>query len=237
VGNDGLSRLQAHSSDTIAIQAAWMQVELTVPAEKPVGAVRPDREKLAWFLGFLEGRARINLPKWWATAILDARANRRGNIYAGGINVLTRPGDPSEEKQPAKATIERRQGGLIIQLGQASAKLPDDFVDKVRKQEHHNNVRALFTPTHLYVAIHESVGYTYRLACVERSTLKLNWVSDVWGSWWASASGQHRQSVEIVEHGHRVVVFGVSSPGFHVEAFRKDDGTNIFRFSNSYVPE
>ena len=38
----------------------------------------------------------------------------------------------------------------------------------------------------------------------------------------------------VVEEGQRVVVFGAGSTGFHVEAFRKDDGRNLFRFANSY---
>lgn len=123
VGNDGLLRLQSHASDTIAIQAAWMQVELTVPVKEPAQAVRPDREKLAWFLRFLEARARVTLPKWWAEAILDARANRRGNVYAGGINMSSdcKAGDPIFEKWPPKATIERKEGKLVVRLGKESA--------------------------------------------------------------------------------------------------------------------
>lgn len=60
VGSEGLPRLQRHASDSIAVQAAWMQIQLTVPAEEPARAVpRPDRDKLARFLVFLEGRARV----------------------------------------------------------------------------------------------------------------------------------------------------------------------------------
>lgn len=238
VGNDGLPRLQVHVSDTIAIQAAWMQVELTVPPEEPGRVVRPDREKLAWFLGFLEGRARVHPPKWWTEAILDARANRRGNVYAGGLNIPAhrRAGDPVPEKGPPKATIERREGRLVVHLGKESAGLPGDFPEKVRKPEVFDDVRALFTPTRCYVAIHEDVGYAYRLGCVERSPSRVRWASDVWGSWWGAATGMHRQWVEIVEQGGLVVVFGVASVGFHVEAFRADDGANLFRFSNSYTP-
>lgn len=237
VGNDGLARLQSHASDTIAIQAAWMQVELTVPVE-PARVVRPDREKLAWFLGFLEGRARVTPPKWWAEAIRDARANCRGNIYAGGLNLwlLREEGDPVPEKEPAKATIERRDGKLVVRLGKESASLPDDFHEKLKKQHLRDDVRALLTPTRCYVAIHGDVGYRYRLGCIERTPVKLRWASEVWGSFWGFASGVHRQWVEIVKQDDRIVVFGVASGGFHVEAFRAEDGANIFRFSNSYTP-
>jgi hypothetical protein len=240
VGKDGLARLQTHTSDTIAIQAAWMQVELTVPVKEPERVVRPDREKLAWFLGFLEKRARVTPPKWWADAILDARANRRGNIYAGGLSIAwldRKADDPIFKKLPAKATIERREGKLVVQLGKESASLPDDFLEKVQKQKGiHDEVRALFTTTRCYVAMHDDCGYSYRIGCVERSPLKVRWVSDVWGSWWYASTGAGHHWVEIVEQGDRIVVFGVSSIGFNVEAFRADDGVNLFRFSNSYTP-
>lgn len=240
VGNDGLPRLQAHTSDTIAIQAAWMHVELTLPVKEPAQVVRPDRDKLAWFLGFLEGRVRVTPPKWWTEAILDARANRRGNIYAGGLNMWLdrKAGDPIFEKWPAKAAIERKEGKLVVQLGKESASLPDDFHEKVEKQKGLDyDVRALFTPTRCYVAMHESVGYSYRLGCVERSPVRVRWASDVWGSWWQASTGVSRHFVEIVEQGDRVVVFGVASVGFYVEVFRADNGANLLRFSNSYTPE
>ena len=173
LGSDTVVRMQSHPSDTIAIQAAWQQVELTVP-ENPQRVIRPNRDKLAWFLGFLEGRARVRAPRWWVEAILDARANRRGNVYAGGLNnwLNRKPGDPVSEKGPPKAMIERREGKLVVQLGTESASLPDDFYEKFNKQEGFDDVRALFTSTRCYVAIHDDAGYAYRLGCIERSPLR-----------------------------------------------------------------
>src|SRR5437870_2898396 len=52
VGAEGIRELQRHSHDGIAIQAAWEAVALTVPEREPARAVRPDRHKLEWFLGF-----------------------------------------------------------------------------------------------------------------------------------------------------------------------------------------
>jgi hypothetical protein len=238
LANEDLPRLQSHASDTISIQAAWMHSELTVPVKEPVRAVRPDRESLAWFIGFVEGRTRVHPPKWWAEAILDARANRRGNVYAGGLNIwgnhLT--GDPIVEMWPAKATIEQKDGQLFVRTGKEAAHIPDDVPEKVKKQKGLDyEVRALITPTRCYVAMHESVGYSYRLGCVERSPAGVRWTSDVWGSWWSASTGVSRHWVEIVEQGDRVVVFGIASVGFYVEGFRVTDGTNLFRFSNTYA--
>jgi hypothetical protein len=81
VGVNGLARLQLHHDDSIAVQSAWEAVTLTVPVKDGDTFYRPDPQKLNWFLGFLEGRARLSSPDWWREAVLDARANRRSNIY------------------------------------------------------------------------------------------------------------------------------------------------------------
>src|SRR5260370_27643577 len=83
VGPAGIPALQAHSEDSIALQAAWQDVVVTVLETESRSAVRPGHDKLAWFLGFLEGRARMRAPKWWADSLLGSRAYARDNIYPG----------------------------------------------------------------------------------------------------------------------------------------------------------
>lgn len=229
---DGLRRLQMIANDTIAIQAAWEEVELTVP-DKPDRKVRPDHAKLARFLGFLEGRARVQAPDWWAESLLDARANRRGNVYPGGINLADRR-VPDVAAPPRPATFDMQDGKPVVRVGSESAPIPENVRKKLMPNGFRDCVSALITPSRCYVAVYDSVGYPYQLACVERSSARILWVAGVWASWWGSTTGVHKQWVEVTEQGNRVVVFGVASSGFHVEAFRMDDGVNVLRFSNSY---
>src|SRR5579863_3779443 len=67
VGDEGLVRLQNHAHNTIAIQTAWQRVVGGVPEEEQEDAARLDRDKLNWFVGFLEGRACVKPPEWWVT--------------------------------------------------------------------------------------------------------------------------------------------------------------------------
>jgi hypothetical protein len=98
-------------------------------------------------------------------------------------------------------------------------------------------IAALITPASCFVAVYHPGGSPYRLACVERSSAKVRWVSRVWGSWWGGIAGfPGPQWLEVTEQGDRIVVFGVTIGGFHVEAFRVRDGVNVLRFSNSYSP-
>src|SRR5688572_26313404 len=56
-GAPGLASLKRHPNDSIAIQAAWKEVELTVPLGPTKRDVAADRALQA-FLGFLETRAK-----------------------------------------------------------------------------------------------------------------------------------------------------------------------------------
>jgi hypothetical protein len=84
-GVDGLQELKRSEHASIAMQAAWQEVALTVPAVDHIDGhrppFRPDQGKLKWFLGFLEGRGKLRIPKWWSETVLDARANHRANFY------------------------------------------------------------------------------------------------------------------------------------------------------------
>jgi hypothetical protein len=234
VKSEGLRRLQMNSSDTIAIQAAWEELELTIPTN-PDRVVRPDRDKLARFLGFLEGRARVQAPQWWTDAVLDARANRRGNVYAGGLSMSEdREGKDKAAMPPPLATFDRQDGKAVVRVNSNSAPIPDDLREKLRMDGLKDSLTALMTRRHCYVAAYDSVGYPYELACLDRSSGKIRWLANVWASWWGGATGHHSQWVEVTEQGDRVVVFGVASVGFHAEGFRVEDGVNLFRFSNSY---
>jgi hypothetical protein len=234
--SDGdLQRLKRGPGDSVAVQAAWEEVERSLPVAPKRPPVRPDRDRLAGFLRFLERRAHVQAPPWWAEALLDARANRRFNVYAGGINIgYWAQIMPRGPLIPDPAAFDRKDGKLVVRVGATSVPVPEDLWEKLDRNWKGNPVSARITPTRCYVAVHDPVGYPYRLAAVDRPLGKVRWVTKVWGSWWGNATGIHHPWLEVTEQGDRVVVFGTASTGFHVEAFRADDGTNLFRFSNSY---
>jgi len=231
VDTDGLRRLQMNPSDTIAVQSAWEDIERSIPAN-PKEMIHLDRAKLARFLGFLEGRARVQAPQWWAEALLDARAHRRGNVIAGGLNMAE--GWQKADAVPGLATFDRENGQLVVRVGTTSVPVPKNLREKLDAGGPGDGVSAFITSSRCYVAVFDDAGYPYRLACVDRASVKTRWVTDVWASWLGAATGVHHQWVEITEQGNRVVVFGVASTGFHAEAFRMEDGVNTFRFSNYY---
>jgi hypothetical protein len=243
---DDLRRLQTNANDTIAIHAAWKQVELTVLKKGKGQEVRPDAEKLNWFLGFLEGRGRLRAPRWWAKAILDARATIPGSEYAGGLYLdITEgllsgkmPKRRAKEELPAPgATLAEKDGKHVVRIGSVSVPIPDDLPRKLEMENvahRDDGIKVAITPSSCFIGVHHSHGIPYRLACVDRTSARTRWIVKVWATCWLGASGVDRQQVEVTVQGDRVIVFGISATGFYVEAFRVNDGGNVFRFSNAY---
>jgi hypothetical protein len=232
--------LQTHADDSIALQSAWREVALTVPEDEPRASVRPDREKLLWFLGFLEGRARVRAPQWWADSLLDSRANRRDNIYAGGktesLYESYHDAGLDQVRTPRNTSLTRKGDQIVLQVGTDSCPIPTETLEKARTENGEEfvcNVSAFMSPLRCFVAVHGDWGWPHDLTCFERPSGKLLWKSRVWGTRWGDFEGQSSMCVAVVVHDSRVLVFGLSG-GMNVEAFRIEDGKNLFRFATTY---
>jgi hypothetical protein len=235
-GVDGLRELKLSPHDSIAIQAAWQEVALTVPETKDENkpTFRPDQGKLNWFLGFLEGRTRLRIPKWWREAVLDARANRRDNFYFPYLRF-----GELISKEAVQTAVTKRGERFSLTVGKDSMDLPSELLKDVvqdGKLSSRYAYSAYFGPQKCYIAIYDDAGYPYSLVCVNRTSTKVVWKTKGWGSFWGMLGGKvGRARVAVDVQGDRVLVFGCSGLGFvHAEAFRADNGKNIFRFSNTY---
>jgi hypothetical protein len=231
-----LVRLTTNSNDSIATQSAWETVTLSVPEEDGPKVYRPDSKKLAWFVGFLEGRNKIVVPEWWREIVLDARANRRNNIYPGKSTVQPyHRSDIEWVRCPVNASVIEKDRVVTYRTGQDSITLPEELLDRSDSGNLSCNISCTFTETKCFVAIHDDVGYSHDVACVDRETNTLVWKSEACGSWWGGATGQHESWVTVVptDNGH-VFVFGASSIGFYTHGFDTNDGKTLLRFSNNY---
>jgi hypothetical protein len=239
VGDEGLQALLTHKSDMIAIRAAWEQVNRTVPESEPIEQTRPDRHRLDWFVGFLEGRVRVKPPDWWLDAMLESKANRRDNIFpemdGTGAPVYHNSGLDSVEA-PLNTTLEANDGKLLLRFAAESVSIPAETLRRSDEGKHFCfcGVSAILSRSRCYVAVHDEFGYPYTLTCIDRSSGVVRWKAQVWGSFTGVVGGPSKSWVAVTEQDDRIVVFGISSTGFHVEGFRADDGNALFRVSNSF---
>jgi len=231
-----LRSLNISKNDSIATQSAWETVTLTVPVENGPKVYRPDAKKLAWFVGFFEGRNRIVAPEWWREVVLDARANRRNNIY---------PGKPKEGpyhrsgiewvRCPVNATVTEEDRIVTYRSGDDSITLPEELLDRSDSGRLWCNISCTFTENNCFVAIHDDVGYPHDVSCIDRKTHEIVWTSKACGCWWGCSTGRHESGVSVVPTDDgRVFVFGAASIGFYAHGFGATNGKTLVHFSNNY---
>jgi hypothetical protein len=236
VGSDALGQLKADPHDSIALQAAWEEVQLSLPEKDQPQPTRVQPGKLERFLGFLEGRGRVQIPRWWEIALGEAKSRGRDHrvtcssnalAFQRGKRIITGLRIRTEEG----ISLSKENGTITLRVGKQSLVVPKELIIEDRVLA--DNLTVLISGQHWYVALYDTVGYKYPLVCLENKTGKMLWQAVVWGTWWWEYSGLHSQRVSLSKQDDRVVVFGASSTGAHVEAFKASDGTNLFRVSTT----
>jgi hypothetical protein len=235
-GPAGLPPLRESANDGIALQAAWQEVALSTHTSK---AGHPNREKLVWFLGFLEGRIRIRPPDWWRQALLASKFNSGGSVFVLNVNKHQRYKKTGldDMMSPPGTTVKRKDASFVLQVGEQSASISDYIV---LNRQRANRLSAAITARRCYLAVHDDLGFAYPLFCTDRASAQTFWKAEVWdvfwlrgGLSWLSDPSVNDRAVTVVEQDGRVVVFGAGVSGLNVEGFRANNGTNLFRFSSS----
>lgn len=234
VNRGDLGAFQTHQEDTIAVRAAWQVVVFSVPDKGSADSLRPGRRQLDWFLGFMEGRLRVQVPPWWAEALLDSRADRRF-VYPGRFQKPTcHEAGLGPLRASADTALKEEGDTVVLTVGNESAPIPKELLGKTDTSAERRTITVLMTPSRYYVAVHGHVGYPYELACVDRLSGKALWRSKVRGTWSGFSNGYHEMRVTVTEQDNRVVVFGCALTGAYVEIFQSADGLPVSRFSSSY---
>lgn len=235
-GPSELVRLTTNVNDSIATQSAWETVEMTVPKEDGRKVYRPDSTRLAWFVGFFEGRNRVIAPDWWRTVVTDARANRRHNIYSG------KPKEHPYHRTkidnvscPADATVTEIDGVVTYHVGDNSVVIPEELIDRGDGGDLWQNISCTFTREQCFAAVHGDGGYSHNISCLDRKTGGIVWQAKACGCWWGGSTGRSESWVTVVPTDDgRVFVFGAASIGFYAHGFDAKSGNTLVQFSNNY---
>jgi hypothetical protein len=185
------------------------------------------------FLGFLEGRAAVRVPEWWASTLTSCRV-------IAGSNVVYPESREYEYVRSAigldvggNATLERSGTGVVIKQKQNRVEVPARLFDRlVQDAEAYgtDRISVLVRPDRCYVAIHPTEGGSFRLTAIDVKSREVIWNAAVWGVNRKKLGGQAYHNVAIEEQGRRVLVFGGESHGMFVEGFDAGNGKVLFRF-------
>lgn len=227
-----LERMRADDDNGIAFTAAWEAIRRRVQEGEPTPRW-VDAAALNRFVGFVEGRLRVPLPREWTEGVLSAWVTSQKMICFQSI----------EEK----FDVETEAGWRVSGVDEAN-----DFEDQLRitvgghdltvpaslRSDSFFSWQRFASVAHdsrrCYVAHFGPGPFSYTLYCLDLESGDRKWVTTVQVTlrhYGGGVPGVHR--VWIVPRKKTVVVFGLCC-GAYIEVFRKSDGRNLYRFCTDY---
>lgn len=232
VENGEISTLKHHRNVGIGIRMAWEEILRKLPKEDKGGPAQPiDSRLLHYFVGFIEGRVDCELPSWWKETLLSAHVNKRDDVRF---------------TLPQKAFIDTKKDGLfgrivpnlkagdplVLVTGKQKIIIPSSTVENMETCDFASFV---ITGKRVYVAWHLDAAASYKQYCVDRQSGMILWGTKVWadgGNVFYGGIGSH--VVALVDQKECLIVLGASESCIYLEAFDKDNGKNLYRFSTGY---
>lgn len=257
--------LKFHSDIGIALSAAWVEF---LSSSQPVQRNNSkgfdfDVASIERFLGFVEGRLGVPLPKAWNQRIVRGR-------FGWGPPGLSRIQPPREVSILRKWFIGFRDGesqeravspvGLFAEeeisineemteliTNRVHIVLPPDVVSQLRDSDSDDiqkilglekigkYLSVLVSEEHSYVALFSGECRYFCLTCIENDGGSVKWTAPIWAGEPPTMGDPHSNghAVYIAEREGLVIVFGVSRPNAYIEGVNASDGTPAFRFYTS----
>lgn len=241
----GLAELRSRHCDSIAIQAAWEEVQLLERRPKTTSnniAVRPNMAN--WFVGFFEGRGRVGCPRWWRDYVVSSNSTSISNSIPGN-GIVDAPETESIPKYqgiglepiegPSDTRLRRRGKALDFSIGDETIQVPDDLFPTNKDGSIAKCcVSGKFTDLHVFIAVHTDTGDMHTVYCIERMSQRVRWKAKACGCWWGGTSGVQESRVTVTADANRVYVFGWAAIGVYAHAFHIDTGRTSFFFSSTF---
>jgi hypothetical protein len=227
-----LQRLVSVPDRTAAMAAAWERVRRTMPETEQVDVVTPDLLAVSRFLGLIEGRVGVPVPKAWEETVKSAVGRSQRNIWFPPRWDLALIGRSS-----GQWPLERDGAHWLVKKDSQSITLPAQ--DQV---ETFSDATVECAGESAYVGLYGSLPTSaYRLFAVNQGSGNVVWSCNVWGTSRirprgviVNTSGSDWHVANMRASGETLVVFGFSSRAVYLEAFDRKTGENRCRFSTAY---
>lgn len=192
------------------------------------------------FVGFVEGRLRLELPRSWQRELVAARYYGRRHL-AIPTKLDDEPYVWSEAgwARPPHLGLRKTQTGLQVVSEQGTCNIRTETIAKARADYSAiiENLNILMvSDRRCIVALHDDLWTPYPIYCLEPRSGDIVWQSEVWAEVPVirGVSGPTPHWIDIRRCGNRVYIFGTCLFSMYIEAFALDDGDNEVRFSTSY---
>lgn len=229
-----LPEMMAGTDDTAALAAAWMRVLTDVQAASEPESVLRDR--MNWMTGFFEGRLRTQLPDWWAKSLVAATIGPDGEqVHIGMVGGRWFDHLPTGYFVPLGASIDERDDGAFLTLGEDTVRLPSEPIQQLRDENFRPHLSLCLADDRWYLAVYSPRAVPYQLLCLDRESGRALWSAKVCfeDRRTLGSSGAQRHRVTVVEENGLVSVYGNGRGIAYVEVFRAEDGHALVRFSTT----
>jgi hypothetical protein len=237
LSTDQIRDLKEHEHDTIAIAAAWHEVretfaETTKPDTLPQCGAKIDQAALERFLGFVEGRLRIRLPKVWQESCRHPRVYSPRSIRIQTFKYWPRHSTDAGFSAPLSVQATKEDGRVTVNTDVGECQLPKSVLSK--KDLLAGSLAAAIDTEYCVCAFYNEIGYGYKLHCVNLKKESVVWTKPVFAGFYGGVSGtgyQSRVSIHL-KAGH-AFVFGTCLMGSYVEVFSLKTGQPTCRFTSA----
>jgi hypothetical protein len=226
----------------LSLAAAWKELCLRSggkDSSKPGVTDRQpvDRDAANYFLGFVEGRTKSELPEWWKRALISAHIDNGQYGTFGRLAKIKYQTTGLGFDCSTDTIINRKEEITDIVLEKSRYCIQNRFLDlmiaEAGGKRAGDNIIFRNGQKRKYMAVYMPAGFHFRLVCFTSETKTHNWTADVWAAGRREANGRPFHWVEICEDRERVFVYGMDSFGIYLEEFDAKTGKNLVRFASS----
>ena len=239
--DEAMARLLGHECHSISLKAAWRLTELKCTE-------RPDKDPLVRFTGFVEGRTKATLPRWWEACVLDASLDMSHprKLRTAGWTDVDADLFPIHHTElpdglltvPLGVDVEYEGEWMVWKTEDTTTRIPLRIVRTEKTRGHGDWATILTEGTQTYLAVGSDYGGSFGLLCLDADGKEI-WRSSGWGNGKlrGGASGFWLSACEMVCDREQLVVFGWAFSGLFLEAFDRKSGKPLYRFSTRYIEE
>ncbi len=235
-----LDALVTGADDTIAIAAGWERVRRTMPEETQDRLVPANEIAVSRFLGLVERRTHVQIPRIWNECVLKVDGYNRSWIRLPLVQALgISPENDSEDNKAAVDALPmlRRMDGhisddgdtLAVEAPSGTFKFPVDH-----RYAYVDSASVAVKDDAAYVALHGSHPTPYSLYAVDRHSGVSLWSTEVRAGWMSvdfSGPGFHVVEMQVTDEA--VAVFGIGCGAAYLETFDTKTGTRTCGFSTA----
>lgn len=223
VSDERIAELLDSTDASLALFAGWQQVRRALPRDEETSFGNLDPIALSRFLGLVEGRVGMRVPKAWESRFRTGDTTRsKYTVYKSIQN--------SSSRRLLRSISRQKDEPWSVNLSDRILMITDD-----RPRTTANLAIAEDTDS-IYVTLYSEYEGESNLMAIDRETGKHKWHSPlIFGDISFFTGTGHWNSLELKVNEASVVAFGMRNGSPYINAFDKVTGNATCRFSTEFV--